>query len=197
MFGQLTRVQVALAQQREDASPCGIRQRFPDCIHRYLGKYQNRRWRASYELTVSDPKDAQQVPRADYPNDAAHHGLAQQSHDGELLCAAGTLSDYVALVARASFTLTKSIPVGDRRLDRDQPGRSYCFAGSRGSQTVSVISYTEQKEVARFSAGGLPRHLLSRAEFRARAACGRVSMRHSLAVDPTYATNGPGSGMLA
>jgi DNA-binding beta-propeller fold protein YncE len=110
------------------------------------------------ELPISD--DARQVPRADYPNDAAHHGLAQ-SDDGEVLCAAATLSDYVALVASSSFTLSKTIPVGD------EPGWTvtsldgqHCFVGSRGSKTVSAISYAEQKEVARFPAGGLPQHLV-------------------------------------
>lgn len=110
------------------------------------------------ELPVSD--DAMQVARADYPNDAAHHGLAL-SKDGATLCAAGTLSDYVALVDRASLELVKSIPVGD------EPGWTvtsldgqYCFAGSRGTHTVSVISYAEQEEVARIPLGGLPQHLL-------------------------------------
>lgn len=110
------------------------------------------------ELPVSE--DAKQVARSDYPNDAAHHGLAI-SHDGAVLCAAGTLSDYVALVDRASFELIKTIPVGD------EPGWTvtsldgqYCFAGARGAKSISVISYAEQRELARIPVGGLPQHLL-------------------------------------
>ena len=110
------------------------------------------------ELPISS--DAQQLPRADYPNDAAHHGLAM-SHDGETLCAAGTLSDYVALVSRSSMTLLKSIPVGDEPgWTVTSPDGQYCFVGSRGEKTISAISYAELKEVARFPVGGLPQHLL-------------------------------------
>lgn len=110
------------------------------------------------ELPLSE--DARQLPRADYPNDAAHHGLAL-SHDGSVLCAAGTLSDYVALVERSSLELITTIPVGD------EPGWTvtsrngqYCFVASRGTHTASVISYAEQKEVAQFPVEGLPQHLL-------------------------------------
>jgi DNA-binding beta-propeller fold protein YncE len=111
------------------------------------------------ELPISE--DAKQLPRADYPNDAAHHGLAM-SHDGEVLCAAGTLSDYVALIARGSFELIKTIPVGD------EPGWAvtsldgqYCFVGARGARSVSVISFAEQQEITRIPVGGLPQHLLT------------------------------------
>jgi DNA-binding beta-propeller fold protein YncE len=108
---------------------------------------------ATLDLPLAGP--GTKIAPHDYPNLAAQHGIAL-SPDGRWLCSAGTIDDYAALVALQGFTLSKVIPVGQ------EPGYAinsadgqYCFVSSRGPQanTVSVISYADQTEVARFATG--------------------------------------------
>ncbi len=108
---------------------------------------------------------AKTLPPQDYPNQAAHHGIAV-SHDGETVCDAGTISNYVALV-RLRHRRVKIIPVGEAPSEAltSRDGR-YCFVTSRGptglnrghvkgrnGDTLSVISYARRREVARVRVG--------------------------------------------
>jgi DNA-binding beta-propeller fold protein YncE len=93
----------------------------------------------------------------DYPNQAAQHGIAL-SPDGRWLCSAGTIDDYAALVPLPGFDAagTKIVPVGQEPAYAiNSVDGAYCFVTSRGAQanTVSVISYATQTEIARFSTG--------------------------------------------
>jgi YVTN family beta-propeller protein len=94
------------------------------------------------DLPVSGP-GAQMQPK-NYPNQAAHHGIAL-SPDGRYVCDAGTISNYVALVARPALTAKTIIPVGTQPAEAETSldGR-YCFVTNRGpgagADTVSVIS---------------------------------------------------------
>jgi hypothetical protein len=124
--------------------------------------------RRTVELPLS-PAAARLSP-ADYPNKAAHHGIAL-SADGRTVCALGTISDYAALVplrGRGPYTI---VPVGtapgEAITSRD--GR-YCIAVSRGptalnrprvrdGDSVSVISYARRREVRRLRAGRHPQDL--------------------------------------
>jgi YVTN family beta-propeller protein len=98
-----------------------------------------------------------QIQPHDYPNEAAQHGVAL-SPDGRLLCSAGTIDDYAALIGLPAFSTasTKLIPVGQEPAYAiNSPDGRYCFISSRGAQanTVSVISYSTQTEVARVPTG--------------------------------------------
>jgi len=73
---------------------------------------------------------ARHLARQDYPNEAAHHGIAVS---GDTVCDAGTISNYVALVSLATGHLRKIINVGER------PGEAltslngkFCFVTNRG-----------------------------------------------------------------
>lgn len=110
------------------------------------------------DLPVSGP-GAQMQPK-DYPNQAAHHGIAL-SLDGRYVCDAGTISNYVALVRRPSLAPVTIIPVGSQPAEAETSidGR-YCFVTNRGpgegADTVSVISYADRREVARVPVGRHP-----------------------------------------
>jgi DNA-binding beta-propeller fold protein YncE len=95
---------------------------------------------------------------SDYPNQAAHHGI-DLSGDGKTICAAATVANYVALVARSTFATKKIIQVGDQpaEVETSEDGK-YCFVSERGpaSNTLAVISYAKQRRVARLKMGHRP-----------------------------------------
>jgi YVTN family beta-propeller protein len=99
------------------------------------------------------------MPTADYPNDSAHHGLAA-SNDGAKICAAATVSDYVAIVSRPGLTVDRIVPVGDQPYwATTSVDGQYCFVSNSLSNSVSVISYATATEVARVPVGRYPQRL--------------------------------------
>jgi YVTN family beta-propeller protein len=88
--------------------------------------------------------------------DSAHHGLAL-NEDFSKICAAGTVADYVAIVSRPGLTVDNIIPVGDQPYwATSSPDGKYCFVSNSQSDDVSVISYDDAVEVARFPVGDHP-----------------------------------------
>jgi DNA-binding beta-propeller fold protein YncE len=111
------------------------------------------------ELPLRGP--GKDLAREDYPNEAAHHGIAI-SGDGKTICAAGTISNYVALVDRRSLKTRKIIPVGDEPAEAEtsHDGR-YCVVTNRGDnpRTVSVISYQRKRVVKQTSVAPRPQEM--------------------------------------
>ena len=100
-----------------------------------------------------------------YPNQAAHHGIAL-SADASTICDAATVSNYVALVDRASLQTRAIIPVGDQPADAaTSTDGQYCLVTNRGTgpggDTLSVISYVTGKEIDRLAMGDGPQELLA------------------------------------
>jgi len=107
-------------------------------------------------LPLSD--EAKQKRREDYLLDSAHHGLAMNP-SGKKLCAAGTMSDYAAIVDRSSFAY-KIAATGTKPYWATNSGRgSYCFVSFSGDDAVSVISYRKAKEIARIQVGDHPQRM--------------------------------------
>ena len=107
-------------------------------------------------LPLSD--EAKQKRREDYLLDSAHHGLAMNP-SGKKLCAAGTMSDYAAIVDRSSFAY-KIAARGTKPYWATNSGRgSYCFVSFSGDDAVSVISYRKAKEIARIQVGDHPQRM--------------------------------------
>jgi DNA-binding beta-propeller fold protein YncE len=107
-------------------------------------------------LPLSD--EAAQTPREAYLLDSAHHGLSMNP-EGTKLCAAGTMSDYAAIVRRDTFAHT-IIPVGKKPYWSTNSGDGrYCFVSVSGDDAVSVISYAEEREVARIPVGDHPQRM--------------------------------------
>ena len=101
---------------------------------------------------------AKQMRREEYLLDSAHHGLAMNPA-GTKLCAAGTMSDYAAIVSRRSFRY-RLVQVGEKPYWSTNSGDGKrCFVSVSGNDRVSVISYRTGKEVARFPVGDHPQRM--------------------------------------
>ena len=107
-------------------------------------------------LPVSD--EAKQLRREQYLLDSAHHGISMDPR-GRKLCVAGTMSDYAAIVSRATF--------GHRIAGRGEKpywvtnsgdGR-YCFISYSGDDRVGVISYAREREIASIPVGDHPQRM--------------------------------------
>lgn len=103
-------------------------------------------------------------PSSQYPNQAAHHGIAL-SGDHRTICDAGTVSNYVALVDRRSLRTRAIDPVGDQPADAEtSTDGKLCFVTNRGTgaggNTLSVMSYSLRKEVRRLRMGQGPQELI-------------------------------------
>ena len=101
---------------------------------------------------------AASTPREEYLLDSAHHGLAI-NHEGTKLCAAGTMSDYAAIVQRDTFAY-KTFAVGRKPYwsTNSADGR-YCFVSASGDDQVAVLEYASEREVARIPVGDHPQRM--------------------------------------
>jgi DNA-binding beta-propeller fold protein YncE len=107
-------------------------------------------------LPVSD--EARSKRREEYLLDSAHHGLAMNP-SGTRLCAAGTMSDYAAIVDRSSFAYTIAAHGSKPYWATNSARGSYCFVSFSGDDAVSVISYRKRKELARIQVGDHPQRM--------------------------------------
>jgi len=109
------------------------------------------------DLPLSDVSEG--MPRTDYVLDSAHHGLAMNPK-GTKLCAAGTMSDYAAIVKRGPLKLQRIVPVGKTPYwSASSEDGKYCFVSVAGDDRVSVISFRTAREVARIKVGDHPQRM--------------------------------------
>jgi DNA-binding beta-propeller fold protein YncE len=108
------------------------------------------------QLPLSD--EAARKRRDEYLLDSAHHGLAINPQ-GTKLCVAGTMSDYAAIVDRATFA-ARILPLGVKPYwaTNSADGR-YCFVSFSGDDRVSVISYAQERQVASIPVGDHPQRM--------------------------------------
>jgi YVTN family beta-propeller protein len=107
-------------------------------------------------LPVSE--EAAKLRRDEYVLDSAHHGLAMNP-EGTKLCAAGTMSDYAAIVSRATFS-HHIAALGHKPYWTTNSGDGrYCFVSFSGDDAVSAISYATEQEVARIPVGDHPQRM--------------------------------------
>ena len=93
--------------------------------------------------------------REDYILDSAHHGIAMNGA-GTKLCVAGTMSNYAAIVDRADFS-HRIHPLGARTYwSTTSADGKYCYVSVAGDDTMSIISYKTEQEVARVPVGYHP-----------------------------------------
>jgi YVTN family beta-propeller protein len=107
-------------------------------------------------LPLSDK--AKNTPREQYLLDSAHHGLAMNPA-GTKLCAAGTMSDYIAIVHRGDFTY-KLASFGTKPYWSTNSGDGrYCFVSYSGDDAIAAIDYSTEAEVARVPVGDHPQRM--------------------------------------
>ena len=101
---------------------------------------------------------AAKMRREDYLLDSAHHGLSMNPQ-GTKLCAAGTMSDYAAIVHRDDFSYRIAATGQKPYWSTNSADGRYCFVSFSGDDLVSVISYAKEKEVARVPVGDHPQRM--------------------------------------
>jgi hypothetical protein len=107
-------------------------------------------------LPVSE--EARNTPRENYLLDSAHHGLAMNP-DGTKLCAAGTMSDYAAIVQRDSFA-HKIFQVGEKPYWSTNGLRArHCWVSVSGDDKVVVLEYRGERQVAEVPVGDHPQRV--------------------------------------
>jgi len=112
---------------------------------------------------ISLPNRVPKMPREQYVNDSAHHGLSINAA-GTTLCAAGTMDDYAALVDRASGAFT----IFDTETTGHSYGKPYwtteglndtCWISLSEADSVAVIDTTTKKEIAYLPVGDHPQRI--------------------------------------
>jgi hypothetical protein len=107
-------------------------------------------------LPVSE--ETKKKRRQDYILDSAHHGIAINPA-GKKLCVAGTMSNYGAIVSRATFGY-RIAARGERPYWVTNSGDGkYCFISFSGNDAVAVISYAKEREIARIPVGDHPQRM--------------------------------------
>jgi DNA-binding beta-propeller fold protein YncE len=102
--------------------------------------------------------DATPPRREDYLLDSAHHGLAMNPQ-GTKLCAAGTMSNYAAIVDRATFAY-KIAAIGTKPYwATNSADGKYCFVSFSGDDAVGAISYAKGALVKKFGVGDHPQRM--------------------------------------
>lgn len=108
---------------------------------------------------ASLPNLVPDLPREQYVNDSAHHGIAMNGK-GDTLCVAGTMSDYVAIVSRETFAYELLTGLGEKPywVTSDRAGE-HCYISWSGTDQMSVINYRSGEEVARVDVGDHPQRI--------------------------------------
>jgi hypothetical protein len=107
------------------------------------------------QLPVSE--SAQHLQREDYLLDSAHHGLAMNAA-GTKLCVAGTMSDYAAIVSRATFAY--KLFEGIRKPYWSTNGLDdTCWISSSADDKVVVLNYNTERKVAEVPVGDHPQRV--------------------------------------
>ena len=109
------------------------------------------------------PNRVPTMPREQYVNDSAHHGLSIDEN-GETLCVAGTMDDYAALVDRKTMTY--------KIFDDASTGHSYgkpywtteglngtCWVSLSEADSVAVLDVKTKRELAYLPVGDHPQRV--------------------------------------
>ena len=102
--------------------------------------------------------EAQKLDRTQYVLDSAHHGLAMNAA-GTKLCVAGTMSDYAAIVDRATFSPTIAAHGLKPYWATNSVDGDHCLVSFSGDDRVGVISYATGEQIASVPVGDHPQRM--------------------------------------
>jgi hypothetical protein len=112
---------------------------------------------------VNLPNRVPTMPKEQYVNDSAHHGLSMDQK-GTTLCAAGTMDDYAALVDEK----TMSYKIFDTKTTGHSYGKPYwttegvgntCWVSLSEADSVAVLSFEKRTELAYLPVGDHPQRI--------------------------------------
>ena len=112
---------------------------------------------------VSLPNRVPTMPKEQYVNDSAHHGLSMDQA-GTTLCAAGTMDDYAALIDRK----TMAYKIFDTASTGHSYGKPYwtteglnntCWISLSADDSVAVLDFARKKELAYLAVGDHPQRI--------------------------------------
>src|SRR5680860_177811 len=102
--------------------------------------------------------EAKKTPTSQYQLNSAHHGVAMNP-SGTKLCAAGTMSDYAAIVDRKTFGY-KILPVGDKPYwSTNGVNGTTCWMSVSGLDKVVVVDYAKAKIIKQIAVGDHPQRV--------------------------------------
>ncbi len=108
--------------------------------------------------TLPMSQEAMGKRRDEYLLDSAHHGLAIDPR-GRKLCAAGTVSDYAAIVDRRTFSYRIASRGSKPYWSTNAPDGKQCVVSYSGDDKIAFISYATGKELATVPVGDHPQRV--------------------------------------
>jgi YVTN family beta-propeller protein len=104
------------------------------------------------------PEATAALSREDYLLDSAHHGLAINP-SGKRLCAAGTMSNYAAIVDSKTFKYRIVNGISKPYWSTNSADGRYCYVSGSGDDALFVISYRTRKLLAKIPVGDHPQRV--------------------------------------
>jgi YVTN family beta-propeller protein len=121
-------------------------------------EYDLTRDRVTRVARLPIPEETAAIPQEQYLLDSAHHGLALDP-TGTKFCVAGTMSDYGAIVDRATFA-HRILDVGRKPYwSTNSADGEHCYISASQDDWVSVIDYASQEIVHRIPVGRHPQRV--------------------------------------
>lgn len=128
-------------------------------FHHGFVEYDLEREKVTRVAWLPISEEAAKLQREQYLLDSAHHGLALDP-TGTKLCVAGTMSDYGAIVDRASFrTNVVDTNIKKPYWSTNSGDGRHCYISSSGGDYVAVVAYDSERVIHKIPVGRHPQRV--------------------------------------